>query len=371
MALIKCKVYDPTKILLSASRAVVSSLDPEKVSELVLKESSGALDTEHASLFLIDERSGRLELNKAIGFSRDEVDNIKILGSWEVVNSQVVKKAMPLLVNDIHSSPIFKKRNLPFLRQKLPIHSFLAVPLKSGKKVIGVLIVSNRKRHGCLFSKKDESFLMGLSNHVAIALMNSQLYNRLRDLYINTVASLVKTIEAKDSYTGGHSERVMKYARAIGLEMGLEGEAIESVRLAGLLHDIGKVGVKDDILMKNGELSGPEKEQIYKHPSIGAKIVESIARSRQVIRGILEHHERFGGGGYPRGLKGRAISLEARIVAVADAYDALTTDRPYQKKFGNKDACNMILEGSGDRFDPKVIRAFKQSFKNHPEIWLV
>ena len=366
---LKCKKYDPMAIMLNASRVVVSSLDPERVSELVLRESSGALDTEHASLFLINEESGHLELNKAIGFSEDELDNIKILGSWEVVNGQVVKKGNPLIVNNIHTDPAFKKRNLPFLRQKLPIHSFLAVPLRSDKKVIGVLIVSNRKRTGCLFTKEDEGFLMGLSNHIAIALMNAKLYKRLKDLYVNTIASLVKALEAKDPYTGGHSERVMKYALAIGKEMRLGEEALENVRLSSLLHDIGKVGIKDDVLIKNGQLSEAEKEEIYKHPSIGARIVESIDSSHKIIRGIQEHHERFGGGGYPRGLKGSAISLEARIISVADAYDALTSDRPYQKRYLVKEVYKEIIKGSSTRFDPKIVKAFINSFTKHPDIW--
>lgn len=196
-----------------------------------------------------------------------------------------------------------------------------------------------------------------------------KIYKNLKNLYLNTVKSLVKAVETKDHYTGGHSERVMEYALAIGSQMKLGREAMENVRLSGLLHDIGKVGVKDDILIKNSELSEKEKKEMHKHPSIGAGMVKSITKSRHVMRGILEHHEHFGGGGYPRGLKGNAISLEARIIAVADAYDALTTDRPYQKRFGKEEAYRLILEGSGERFDPKIVKAFVASLKEHPEIW--
>jgi len=231
------------------------------------------------------------------------------------------------------------------------------------------LIVSNSQGPKHSFTKEDEKLLVGLSNDISIAIINSRLYKNLRELYLNTVKSLVKAIEAKDHYTGGHSERVMEYALAIGREMKLRKDTLENVRLSGLLHDIGKVGVKDDILIKNSELSEHEKEEINKHPSIGAQIVESIAKSRHVTRGILEHHERFGGGGYPCGLKGNAISIEARIIAVADAYDALTTDRPYQKSLSKEEAYRLILEGSGPRFDPKVVKAFIASLEKHPEIW--
>ena len=363
------KKYESAKILLDVSRMVVSSLDPDIVSKRVLKELISALGADHASLFLIDEDTGFLFLHDALGFSADEIDNIKILGGWEVINEEVVKKRNILTINDMLTSSLFKKKELPFSHEKIPIMSFMAVHLEREEKIVGVLIVSNRKRSGCRFTKEDEKLLSGLSNDIAIAIINAKLHKNLKDLYFNTVKSLVKTIEAKDPYTGGHSERVMNYALAIGSQMRLHKEAMENVRLSGLLHDIGKVGVKDDILVKNGELSEPEREAISKHPYIGAQIVESIAKSRQITRGIFEHHERFGGGGYPSGLKGNAISLEARIIAIADAYDALTTDRPYQKSLSAEEAYGMILKGSRRRFDPKIVKSFIASFKKHPKIW--
>ncbi len=363
------KKYEAAKILLDVSKVVVSSLDPDRVSELVLKESTAALGADHASLFLIDEDSGHLFLHKALGFSEDELDNIKLLGSWEVVNDEVVRKKRSLVVNNIRNNILFKDKSLPFSHEKLPIRSFLAVPLKKDKKIIGILMVSNSKKPGHCFGEQDRNLLLSLSNHIAIALINAKLYKRIKDLFINTVTSLTKTIDAKDPYTGSHSERVMKYAVAIGREMKLKEEVMEDVRLSSLLHDIGKVGIKDDILLKAGNLSLAEKKEIYKHPSIGARIVEAIAGSHNIIRGILEHHERYGGGGYPNGLKGEAISLEARVTAVADAFDALTTDRPYQNRYTGKEAYNQILKGSSARFDPKVVKAFIASFRKHPEIW--
>jgi putative nucleotidyltransferase with HDIG domain len=354
--------HKATKILLDVGRAVASSLDPDVVSNLALKESRTVLGADHASLFLIDEETGFFFLHEALGFSPDEKENIKLLGGLEIINEEVVKKHRTLTVNDIRSSPLFKNKNLP-------LRSFIASPLEREGKIIGILILSNSSGPNHAFTKEDEKLLSGLSDDIAIAIMNAKLHKNLKDLYLNTVKSLVKTIEAKDHYTGGHSERVMEYALAIGREMRIRKETMENVRLSSLLHDIGKVGVKDDILIKSSELSDHEKEEISKHPAIGAQIVESIAKSRHVTRGILEHHERFGGGGYPCGLKGNAISIEARIIAVADAYDALTTDRPYQKSLSQEESRKLILEGSGPRFDPKVVKAFIASLEKHPEIW--
>lgn len=361
--------YEATKILLDVSKAVASSLDPDRVGELVLKESTAALRADHASLFLVDDDLGHLFLHKALGFSKDEIDNIKLLGSWETINNEVIKKRRSLIVNDIHTNVIFRNQTLPFSHEKIPVKSFMAVPLDKDKKIIGVLIVSNKKRPGHRFNKKDNELLSSLSNHIAIAIINAKLYKRLNDLFISIITSLTRTLDAKDPYTGSHSERVMKYALAIGREMKLKEDAIEDVRLSSILHDIGKVGIKDDILLKVGNLSPSEKEEICKHPSIGARIVETIAGSHNIIRGISEHHERYGGGGYPKGMKGEEISIEARIIAAADAFDALTTDRPYRDRHSVKDTYRQILKGVPRRFDPKVVKAFASSFKKDPDIW--
>jgi putative nucleotidyltransferase with HDIG domain len=199
--------------------------------------------------------------------------------------------------------------------------------------------------------------------------MNARLYQKLKDLFISTVTSLTRAIDAKDRYTSGHSERVMKYSTAIGKEMKLNEEDMENLRLASLLHDVGKIGIKEDVLHKPGKLSEYEKNQIRGHPSIGVKIVESIDDSHKIIRGILEHHERFDGKGYPGRLKGRSISMEGRIIAAADTFDALTSNRPYRHKDTNKEAFFEVVRGRKTQFDPRVIKAFIKSFSKHSDIW--
>jgi len=360
--------YRTEKILLKVSRAVSSSLDLETVSDLILKESTDALAADHASLFLMDE-SGRLILTRVRGFSEDETDNIKLLGSWEVINNYLIKRKRPLIVNNIQRDPIFKDKNVPFLNEKMPIQSFLAVPLEKDNAIVGVLIISNRKRPGHSFTARDEELLLALSNYVAIALSNAKLYKRLKDLFLSTVVSLTKAIDAKDKYTSGHSERVMHYAVAIGKEMGLSAGALENLRLSGVLHDVGKIGIKESILSKPAKLLGYERNQIKRHPAIGASIVGTIEDSHKIIRGILEHHERFDGKGYPNQLKGSAISLDGRIIAVADTFDALTTNRPYQKGYSHKEAIFEIHKGTGTQFDPRVVKAFIKSFSKRPDIW--
>lgn len=365
-----CKGYEATDILLRVSRIVSSSLDLNKVSDLVLKESIDALCADHGSLFLMDEGIKHLVLARAMGFNESEVDNIKLLGSWEVINDQLVSKKKTLMVNEVDRDPIFKRKRLPFSREKMPIQSFLAVPLKKDDLIVGALIVSNGERPNHLFTKQDESLLLALSNHIAIALMNAKLYQRLKSLFISTVTSLTKAIDAKDKYTSGHSERVMRYSVAIGKELKLADEKLENLRLSSLLHDVGKIGIKEGVLTKPGRLSVYERNQIRGHPLIGVRIVETIDDSHEIISGIKEHHERFDGTGYPAGIKGKHISIEGRIVAVADTFDALTSNRVYRKKDTNKEAMFEILRGSGTQFDPKVVKAFMVSFSKHPEVWL-
>ncbi len=361
--------YDSGKILLEVSRAVSSSLDPDEVGKLILRESRKAMRSDHASLFLIDEKSGHFILSGANGFSEDEMDNLRLLGGWEAISDYIVKRKKPLVVDDIRKDTVFRSEKLLFSNEKFPMEAFLAVPLRTKEKVVGALMVSNRNRPGHKFTEEDKDLLLALSNNMAMALVNAGLYHKMKRLFLSTITSLTRAIDAKDSYTSGHSERVMKYAVAIGREMSLDDEVLENLRLSSLLHDIGKIGVKESILMKPAKLLGYERRQIRMHPSIGARIVESMDDSNVIRRGILEHHERFDGKGYPNNLKGEQISLEGRIIAVADVFDAGTTDRPYQKGYSKNDIFKKIEGEASSQFDPRVVAAFVISYKSHPEIW--
>ncbi|MFH1190230.1 MAG: HD domain-containing phosphohydrolase [Candidatus Omnitrophota bacterium] len=361
--------YGTGKILLEVSRVVNSSMNPDEVSKLVLKELRKSTGSDHAALFLLDEKSGRFMLSAAEGFSEDEMDNLRLMGGWEVINDYMSKRKRPLIVDDIHKNAVFKFKNIPFMGEEFPMESFLAVPLKTREKVVGALMVSNRSRPGHKFTNKDRDLLLTLSNNIAVALLNARLYYKMKSLFVNTITSLTRAIDAKDSYTSGHSERVMKYTVAIGREMSLDEEMLENLRLASLLHDIGKIGIRESILMKPAKLLGYERRQMRMHPTIGARIIESMDDSDFIRRGILEHHERYDGKGYPNHLKGDQISLEGRIIAVADVFDALTTDRPYQKGYSKEGVFRKIQQEASAQFDPQVVAAFVTSYESQPEIW--
>ncbi len=184
-----------------------------------------------------------------------------------------------------------------------------------------------------------------------------------RRLFYDSIKMLAAAIDAKDPYTRGHSERVSRYARAIAQFMDFSDEEVERVYLAGLLHDVGKIGIQDRILQKPAALTDEEYEIMKTHPERGYKIMKEIKQLADVVPGMRYHHENWDGTGYPFGLKGEQIPLIARIVAVADTFDAMTTDRPYQRRMPTEKAVERIVMLSGRRFDPKVVQAFVQAYE--------
>jgi HD-GYP domain-containing protein (c-di-GMP phosphodiesterase class II) len=188
---------------------------------------------------------------------------------------------------------------------------------------------------------------------------------RMEDLYRKQVlamaCTLVSLVDLRDFYTGGHSGRVATYARGIGVHLGLTDAELDRVVMAALLHDIGKIGVPDHVLLKQGRLTDEEFGQIKKHPELGWMALKNIDDFKSISLIVLHHHERMDGGGYPGGLKGNEIPLGARVIAVADSYDALTTDRPYRKARMHEQAVEELLSCEKTQFDPRVLAAFLDS----------
>ena len=190
-----------------------------------------------------------------------------------------------------------------------------------------------------------------------------QLYMNMRKVYLDTIQALATTIEAKDPYTHGHSDRVAKYSLIIAEEMNLSGDFINMLKYAALLHDIGKIGIPEQILNKPGKLSESEFNKVKQHPELGASIVEKLDFLSKPATFIKSHHERLNGSGYPQGLCGEDIPLGAAILAVADAFDAMTTDRPYRKAWSVNETMAEIEKNSGIQFKAEVVQALKDSIE--------
>ena len=234
--------------------------------------------------------------------------------------------------------------------------SLIAMPLNAKGRTTGCIIMAG-KRVGA-FDKDDIANGERLAAQMAVALENARLYEDLKGLFISTVSVLVNVIDAKSQWTKGHSERVTEYALEIGREMGLAEDELERLRLAGILHDIGKVGTYDIVLDKPGKLTDEEMRLVKRHPLKGAKILQPIKLLKDIIPAVRGHHERFDGGGYPDGLSGHDISLFARILSVGDSFDSMTADRPYRPSPGMDYAVEELKRCSGTQFDPAIVEAF-------------
>jgi putative nucleotidyltransferase with HDIG domain len=230
------------------------------------------------------------------------------------------------------------------------------VPVKSKEKIIGVLQGIN-KNEG-IFDADDMELMKSIADQVAIAIENARLYAELRETFFATTQALAEMIELRDPYTGGHTKRVMNYSMIIGRYMWMDKSQFEKLRLAAILHDIGKIGVRDAILLKQGGLNDEEFDKMKMHAHYGAEILGRIKQLKDVIPGVKDHHERVDGRGYPDGLRADAIPLSARIISVADTFDAMTTDRPYRKGLSLEKAFEELRKGAGTQFDPAVVDAF-------------
>lgn len=180
----------------------------------------------------------------------------------------------------------------------------------------------------------------------------------IKNMFIRAINSMIKALEARDVYTKGHSERVSVFSVLLGKSMGLKKNKLNDLRISALLHDIGKIGVKDTILSKPADLSEPERQIIRKHPITGEKILKYFIDNKSILKGVRNHHERYDGNGYPDRLKGDKIPLFARIICITDTFDALKTDRPYRKGKSTEKIIEIMKRESGKQFDPKIAERF-------------
>jgi HD-GYP domain-containing protein (c-di-GMP phosphodiesterase class II) len=250
----------------------------------------------------------------------------------------VLENSKPILVNNNTSDIDVRLFQAGYNRE---YKSFIAVPLKVKNKSIGVLIAAALPC-GKIFDDRDLSFINIVADQTAEILDNQELYHNLHDFYFEIVKTLVRMIEAKDHYTFNHSDRAGQYAKLIAENLNLPSEVVRQIEFAALMHDIGKVGIAGHILNKVSSLAEGEKEVLKMHPIIGYNIIAPLVFLSSVAPLVLYHQEWYNGKGYPEGLSGEEIPLGARIISVIDAYDAMTSDRPYRKALGEEYAISEI-----------------------------
>lgn len=237
------------------------------------------------------------------------------------------------------------------------LRNLVIVSVAEGSHRSGWILSCNRL-HGREFGTIEANLLNSLATILGTHIRNIDLYEQHHDLLLSFVRSLVSTLDAKDPYTRGHSERVALIARRLGEEFDLPEEDLHDIYVAGLLHDVGKIGIDDRILQKPGTLTSEEFSKIQEHPMIGFSILKGLRNLQKVLPGVRSHHESYNGKGYPDGLVGDEIPLMARILAVADSYDAMGSDRPYRKGMKPEKIEEIFRRGAGDQWDARVIDAY-------------
>jgi HD-GYP domain-containing protein (c-di-GMP phosphodiesterase class II) len=336
-----------------------STLDHKEIRRRAMKAATRLMKAEVGSLLLIDEEKGQLYFEVALGGQEDDIKMIS-LSFGEGIAGWVAQYGEPLVVNSPQKDPRFFKGVDE--RTEFKTRNIICVPVKVKGKVIGVLEAINKQGKG-EFDKEDLFLLTSLADQVAIALDNARLYQELEEIFFQTAASLADAIEKRDPYTGGHTKRVTLYSESIAKYLQLKPLERKWLKITSVLHDIGKIGVEDHILKKPERLSLEEFDVIKRHSMMGVEIIEHIRQLRESIPGVKYHHEYVNGKGYPDGLRGEEIPILARIVAVADTYDAMTTDRPYRKAMEEVAAIEELKRCSGTQFDRGVVDAFIQAFQ--------
>jgi HD-GYP domain-containing protein (c-di-GMP phosphodiesterase class II) len=251
----------------------------------------------------------------------------------------------------------------------------ICIPSYFQDELLGILFLG-KKISGKNFHREELDFFIALAHDVAMAIRNAQLFEELQSqiernkrLFLETTKALATTIDAKDHYTRGHTDRVTQICLALTKKLiitsriKVDPDFLDDLNISALLHDIGKIGVPENILNKNGELNGTERRKINEHPLIGAAILEPIEDLKRVIDGVKYHHERFDGTGYPEGLKGDRIPLISSIIAVADSYDAMTTNRPYRPALTKKQAIDEVDKCINKQFHPLVAKTLVELYE--------
>lgn len=344
--------------MLRISEAIAGVRDINDLLKRVALETEKALNAEKCSVFLYEAETNSLWART------DEDQTNNHYQALDTISGYVVKTGQSLNITDAKEDPRFKSHSHQCCHsdahQHIEIQTMLCIPMKNRKdQMLGVIQVINKKED--VFHRSDEELLSAIAASAGVALENAELYSELKMTFESFIKTLSTTIDARDPITAGHSERVTEFALLIGDEMLLSEDEMEALKYAGLLHDIGKIGVREEVLMKQGRLTIKEYEHIQYHVVLTDQILKNI-RFEKHLSGVPEiassHHEKMDGTGYFRGTKGDEIPLGGRILAAADVLDAITSRRQYRSRMPFDRVIRILREESGKHFDGQVIDAF-------------
>jgi len=347
----KRRDFTRLETIMMYGKKMVTVHDIDKLCELIIEAAVIESDSDRASLMLL-EKDGYMYIKSSVGIPKHIAKKVKVKVGHGI-SGIVAKTGEPVILSKGYKIPNQMQRSM----RGLGLKSALSIPLLTDHSVCGVLNLGKYKNKN-FFDKNDAELLLILAYEAATAITNCRLFQEMHELYEGSIISLGAAIDARDHYTHGHSNRVTKIAADIGKRLKLDSGAIKRVELASMLHDIGKIGVPDCVLLKPGKLNDEEFEIIKKHPLYAVNILKHVPRLKDIIPIVYHEHEHYDGSWYPEGLKADAIPIESRIIAVADAYEAMTSNRPYRKAMPKLKALKEIKRCSGTQFDPDVVKAF-------------
>ncbi len=327
----------------------------------IIRLTQDSLNANASSVLLFGDRGDDLYFAATSGPVDEALQKVRI-SSKSGIAGQVLQSGQPRLVNDV-------SRNIDFdhnidAATGFRTKSLVCAPLIVNGRSLGVIEVLN-KRDGSQFDDHDLNTVVTVANEAAMAIENTRLHETVLEAYKATIQTLAAAIDAKDPYTRGHSTRVMEYAVGAGAALAFDPGQLETLEYAGILHDVGKIAIDSTILVKPEKLTDEEWQKVREHPRVGANILQEVPFLREAAELVLCHHERYDGSGYPQGLKGEDIPLGARVLAVADSFDSMTTDRSYHKAASVEDALGELVNCSGTQFCPVAVEAFINSFPSH------
>jgi HD-GYP domain-containing protein (c-di-GMP phosphodiesterase class II) len=344
---------DKLKTLMRMAALINSSLDRGVIRRQAIEAATRLVDAEVGSLLLVDRQRDELYFEVALGNKGERLKKMR-LRMGQGIAGWVARNCKAVIVNDTAGDPRFYRGADE--QSSFDSRQIIAAPLVCKGQVLGVLQAVNSRTGS--FTDENLELFISLADHVAPAIENARLFETLKETFLGTTLALAEALELRDSYTGGHTRRVRDYSLATGRRLGLSADELEDLSLAAVLHDVGKIGVCDAVLLKESPLNGDELAVMNSHAVHGGEILRHVRTMDRIAPGVLHHHERYDGGGYPHGLCGEAIPLHSRIISVADAYDAMTTERPYRKSLGRETACAELHRHSGSQFDPTVVEVF-------------
>jgi len=348
------KIKEELLDIFMVNRALSSSANLEKILSLITRLTCDGISADACVLSLIDERKNTLLIHSAHSINNGHLKKSWALNLWENINKKWVLKKKPVVIYDLTKDSRVKRREL---LNNEGFKSLLFVPILFHGRLLGGIKAFSRKPRR--FSNEEIKVLSIFASQAAVALQESMLYENMHANYFNTVHALVLAIEARDPYTSGHTERVTKYALGLAERMNIPREQLEVLRYAGEVHDIGKISIPDFILGKPGKLTPAERAIIQLHPAKGAEMLQPLEFLRLALSAVRHHHEKYDGSGYPDGLEKEKIPIMARILACADAFDAMTSERSYRKRrLSVSEAIIEIKNNSGTQFDPYIARLF-------------